>query len=163
MSRRSSIIVTSEPKGRFLWGRLKTGITPKPGTILQIDASAGINANGHFDFELAAPDADGGRPKGPLLVLLENDLEGKLMTEAYADSALVRCYVPLAGDELNLLLADVSGTADDHAIGEMLIVDTGTGKLNATTGTPESESFMLLETITDPTADTLAHVIYTGY
>ena len=62
-----------------------------------------------------------------------------------------------------MLLQDVAGTGDDHALGEMLIIDKGTGKLIASTGTPEAECFMLVETITDPTADTLAHVIYTGY
>jgi len=43
------------------------------------------------------------------------------------------------------------------------MVDDGTGKLIATTGTPESEPFVLLETVTDPTADTLAWTMYSGY
>jgi hypothetical protein len=163
MARGNDIIVSSNPRGRFVEGKLKTGITPKPGTIMQLEAATAIDANGRFTFELAAPDADGGRPKGPLLILDYDWGTGKLPTDAYADSASVRCYVPIPGEEFNLLLQDVSGTADDHAISEMLIVDTGTGLLIATTGSPETEPFQLLETITDPTADTLAHVIYTGY
>lgn len=163
MAKGNKIVVASNPKGIFSEGTLKTGITPKPGTILQIDASAGIDNNGNFTFELFDADADGGRPKGPLYVLLPDESQGKLATEAYADSDRCFLYTPLPGEELNLLVADVAGTGDDHALGEMLIVDDGTGKLNATTGTPETEPFMLLEAITDPTADTLAHVIYTGY
>ena len=162
MARGNEIIVSARPGGRFLEGPLTTGSTPKPGTILQIDASAGIDDNGHFSFEPFNADADGGRPKGPLFVLLPNNRGGDATT-AYADSDHCFVYCPLPGEELNCLLQDVTGTADDHAIGEILIVDDGTGKLIATTGTPETEPFMLLETVTDPTADTLAHVIYTGY
>ena len=163
MARGNEIVVTSEPHGRFLEGKLKTGITPKPGTILQPQVATAIDSNGRWTFELAAPDATGGRPKGPICILLADWGQGKLATDAYADSANVRCYVPQAGDELNLLLLDIAGTADDHAIGEILIFHATNGKLVATTGSPECEPFMLLETITDPAADTLAHVIYTGY
>ena len=63
---------------------------------------------------------------------------------------------------MNCLIGDVAGTGDDHAFGDILMVDDGTGELIATTGTPESEPFMLMEVITDPTADTLARVIYSG-
>lgn len=163
MARGNGIIVTAEPHGRFVEGKLKTGITPKPGTILQIQNTVAIDANGRFTFELATPDAAGGRPKGPLLILLPDFLSGKTATDAFADSAAVTCYVPQAGEEFNLLLLDIAGTADDHPIGEILIVHATLGKLIVTTGTPETEPFQLLETITDPVADTLAHVIYTGY
>ena len=163
MARGNEIIVSANPRGRFIEGKLKTGITPKPGTILQLQAATAIDANGRFTFELAAPDADGGRPKGPLCILDLDWGQGKVASDAYADSANVRCYVPIPGEEFNLLVANLSGTADDHAISEMLIVDTGTGLLIATTGTPETEPFQLLETITDPTADRLAHVIFCGY
>ena len=62
-----------------------------------------------------------------------------------------------------MLLQDVAGTGDSHAIGDRFIVDNGTGKLIATTGTPESEPFILMETVAAPTADALAHVIFTGF
>lgn len=162
MARGNEIIVSANPRGRFIEGKLATGITPKPGTILQIQAAA-IDANGRFTFELYNADADGGRPKGPLCILDLDWGQGKTNSDAYADSAAVRCYIPIPGEEFNLLIKNESGTADDHAIGEMLIIDDTTGFLIATTGSPESEPFMLLETITDPTVDTLAHVIFTGY
>lgn len=163
MARGNGIIVSARPGGRFLEGPLKSGITPKPGTVMQIDASAGVDDNGNFNWELYDSDADGGRPKGPLAILLPDELRGVDATTAYADGARCFVYIPLPGEEFNMLLQDVAGTGDDHALGEILIVDDGTGKLIATTGSPESEPFMVLETVTDPVADTLTHVIYTGY
>lgn len=62
-----------------------------------------------------------------------------------------------------MLLLNIAGTADDHALGELLMVDNGTGKLIATTGTPECEPFVLLEAVTDPVADTLAWTMFSGY
>ncbi len=163
MARGYGIIVSAEPRGRFTEGKLDTGITPKPGTILQIKVSAGIDDNGRFTFEIFNVDADGGRPKGPLFILLPDDLRGVIATVAFAAADSVVCYTPIAGEEFNILLLDIVGTGDDHTKGEMLIIDDTTGKLIATTGSPETEPFMLLETVTDPSADTLAHVIYTGY
>ena len=63
-----------------------------------------------------------------------------------------RCflYAPIMGEEFNMRLADVAGTGDDHSIGEMLMIDSGTGLLITTTGSPEMESFQCLEAATDP-------------
>lgn len=162
MSRGNSIIVSAHPKGRFVEGIIGAGITPKPGTILQLDISEDLQGGRHV-LELYNADADGGRPKGPFIVLLEDSLQGKTVSDAYAAGERCRGYIPLPGDELNLLIADINGTADDHTKGEMLIVDDTTGKLIATTGDPETEVAMLLETITDPTADTLAWCQWTGF
>lgn len=156
-----TILISTEPKGRNYEGTISG--TPKPGTVMQIDASAGLNSNGNFTFEVYNADADGGRPKGPIFVLLENKNLGGLASTAYANGDHGFLYVPLPGDELNMLLQDVGGTADDHALGEVLIIDDGTGKLIATTGTPETEPFFLMEAVTDPVADTLAHCLFTGY
>jgi len=162
MARGTEIIVSANPRGVFAEGTL-TAITPKPGTIMQIDISAGLDGTGRFTYEIYNADADGGRPKGPLFILLPDRLQGKLETDAYTSAGHCFLYTPVAGEEFNMLLIDIAGTGDDHTAGEMLIVDDTTGKLIATTGTPETEPFMLLETVTDPVADTLAHVIYTGY
>ena len=161
MARGTEIIVSSNPRGVFMEGPINGAL--KPGTIVQIDVSAGLDSNGNFTWEAFNQSADGVRPAGPLAVLLPDRLSGQLHTAAYADGAHCFVYVPHAGEELNCLIGDVAGTGDDHAFGEVLIVDDGTGELIATTGTPEAEPFMLLEAITDPTADTLAHVIYSGY
>jgi hypothetical protein len=162
MARGNRIVVTAEPKGQFVQGYIATGITPKPGTILQWQAATALKG-GRKTFELYNADADGGRPKGPFIVLLEDYLQGKAATEAYAAGDFAFGYVPIQGDELNLLIANIAGTADDHTKGEMLIVDDTTGLLIATTGSPETEVAQLEETITDPTADTLAHCTWTQY
>lgn len=159
MSRGNGIIVSAEPGGRFDEGTISGAL--KPGTCLQIKASSGIDDNGRFTYEVYAPGTDGEQRQ--VIVLLPDDLSGKLATTAYADGDHCFVYEPANGDELNMLLKDISGTGDDHTIGETLMIDTGTGKLIATTGSPESEPFRLLETITDPTADQLVHCVFTGY
>lgn len=161
MARGNGIIVSSEPRGVFKEGTLTGALTP--GIICQVDVSEGLDNNGNFTYEPFNSSADGVRPIGPFLILLHDNLRGNLSTTAYASGDHGFLYVPVAGEEFNCIIGDVSGTGDDHAFGEVLIVDDGTGELIATTGTPECEPFMLLEAITDPTADTLAHVIYSGY
>ena len=161
MAKGSKIVVTPDPMGRFFEGTLTSGQTPKPGTIMQIDTSVAIDGSGRFTWKVYAPGSDGIRC-GLWAVLIEDDLQGRTETTAYVAGDRIRLYRPLPGDELNMILQDVSGTADDHAVGEQLIADTGTGKLIATTGSPESEPFMLLEAVTDPVADTLAWCVYTG-
>ena len=62
-----------------------------------------------------------------------------------------------------MLFEDVDGTGDIVTQGDLLMVDDGTGKLLATTGSPESEAFIAMETIAAPTADILIHCMHTGY
>lgn len=159
MARGNEIIVSANPRGVFLEGTINAAL--KPGTICQIDVSEGIGNDGRFDWEAYNADADGNRRL--IAVLLPDHLRGKTATDAYASGDRCFLYVPVAGEELNCLVANLSGTADDHSFGDLLIVNDGDGLLIATTGSPESEPFMLLEAITDPTADTLAHVQYLGY
>ena len=163
MARNNSIVVSALPEHRYMEGKVKTGETIFPGTIVQFDISAGIDGNGRFTWELYNADADGGRPKGPFILVIEDIKQGKLMTASYAAGDIIYGVVPLAGEEYNVLIGDVAGTGDSHTAGEMLIVDDGTGELIATTGSPETEPFMLLETLAAPTADTLAHAICTGF
>jgi len=158
MAKGSKIIITSEPKGVFMEG-IVSG-TPSPGTVMQIKAAT-EPVLGKFTWEVANTDADGNQRL--VAVLLEDALQGKLATDAYTTGTRCFLYCPIPGEELNMLLANIAGTADDHAIGELLIVDDGTGLLIATTGSPESEPFVCLETVTDPTADTLARCMFTGY
>ena len=162
MARGNETIVSANPRGVFMEGIIGAGLTPKPGTVMQIDPTVALSGGRHT-FVLYNADADGGRPKGPIYVLRSNDLVGKTQSDAYAAGERAYLYTPVAGEELNMRLADVAGTADDHTAGEMLIVDDGTGLLIATTGTPESEPFQLLETVTDPTEETVAWCMYTGY
>lgn len=162
MARGSKIIVTTNPKGVFNEGFIATGETPSPGTVLQRDPTVAL-VGGRPTFKIFNRDADGDHPAGALWCLMEDYLQGKLATDAYAAGDRCFVYCPIGGEELNMLVANLAGTADDHAAGEILMVDDGTGKLIATTGSPESEPFMLLEAITDPTADTLSWVEYAGW
>lgn len=154
------IIVTANPRGIFMEGFIASGQTPKPGTIMQIDASVALSSGRHT-YKLYDRAADGDQPQGAFWVLLPQ--LHRSVTTAYAAGEPCHLYSPVAGEELNLLVANLAGTGDDHALGEILMVDDGTGLLIATTGSPETEVAVLLEAITDPTADTLAWVQWTGH
>jgi hypothetical protein len=120
---------------------------------------------GRHTYTVYNRDGDGNMPVGSYWVVTGelNLMIGKAQTESYAAGERCSFYSPRAGEELNLLLANIAGTGDDHALGEILMVDDGTGKLIVTTGTPESECAQLLEAVTDPTADTLAWCQWTGH
>lgn len=133
--------------------------TPKPGTWMQIKAATEPVA-GRYTYEAYAPGSDG--DEVPMCILLADKAQGKLSTTAYADGDRGFLYFPVNGERLNVLAQDVSGTGDDHAIGDLLIGDSGTGKFIADTGTPECKSFQVLETVTDPTADHLIHARFVG-
>lgn len=155
-ARGKKVIISSVPQGKMLEGIISG--TPKPGTCLEIMTP--FYQGGKHLYRVYQPGTDGERRC--VYVLLEDDLQGFGLDVAY--ETLKRCfvYVPIAGEELNMLCSDVSGTGDDHTALETMIIDTGTGKLIATTGSPESEPFQLLVTITDPTADFYAPCMYTG-
>jgi hypothetical protein len=166
MARGHCIIVSSNPRGVFMEGTIGAGLSPKPGTLMQVQPSTALKSGRHT-FELYNGDVDGGRPKGSFYVLREDPYQGKTADTAYAAGERCFLYTPLPGEELYLLVANLAGTGDDHVVGEMLIPSTAAdatqGKLLATTGTPEAEVAQLLEAITDPTADTLAWCLWTGY
>lgn len=155
--RGSRIIVSADPQGKYLEGVVSG--TPKPGIMMEIKISVAM-VGGRFTWQAFQPGTNGQRRL--VAILLEDDLQGKLASDAYVDGTRCKMYVPLPGEEMNILLKDIAGTGDDHAAGETVIADTGTGKFIATTGSPQSEPFRLLETITDPVADTLAWASYTG-
>ena len=143
-------------------GIINAAETPKPGTIMQYDPSQ-TRVGGRLVWKAYSRDADGNRPKGPFVVLTEDIYQGRTMSDAYA--AGERCFgvIPLPGCELNLLFGNAAGTADDVVAGELLIVDSGTGKLVPTTGSPETEVAQANEALTDPTADALLWCNWTGY
>ncbi len=160
MARGNAIIVTSDPKGQFDEGVITGAL--KPGTVLQRDPTVALQGGRHT-YKAYDRGADGDRPAGALWILLHDGYQGKTVLDAYVTGTRCFVYSPRPGEQFNLLLADVTGTGDDHTKGEILMVDDGTGKLIATTGSPETESFLLLESFTDPTADQLAWVEYSGY
>jgi hypothetical protein len=165
MARGNSIIVSAPdmPHNQEQEGYVATGETFYPGMVVQVDPTVALK-QGRRTLKIYNRDADGDRPSGPFCVVTEklNAMVGKPMTQSYAAGERCSYIVPEPGLELNLLVANLAGTADDHAAGALLMVDDGTGKLIATTGSPETEVAQLQEAITDPTADTLAWCIWAG-
>ena len=164
MARGNCIIVTSNPRGVFEEGIVKSANTFFPGMVVQRDPTVALQG-GVWTYKIYDRDADGDQPAGAFWVVLENYLLGQLTTDAtgYVAGSRTFLYSPVAGEELNLLLLNIAGTADDHPLGEILMVDDGTGKLIVTTGSPETEVAQLLEVVTDPTTDTLAWCQWSGH
>lgn len=157
MAKGNDIIVSNNPRGRR--EEIIISGTPKPGTVMTVTTAA--LSNGRFTMEAYNRDADGNR--APIAVLLADELRGILQTTAYASGDRGFVYYPLPGDDLNMLVANIAGTGDAFTIGDYMIVDDGTGKLIATTGSPESEPFQIMETVAALTADTLLWCKFTGY
>ena len=145
-------------------GFVKAGQTFYPGMGVIRDPSVALKFNRHT-YKIYDESADGDRPNGGVYIVTGelSLLFGNDQTVAYAAGEVFSFVKPQLGDEFNLLIKNLAGTGDDHTKGEKLILDTGTGMFIATTGTPETEMAQLLETITDPTADTLAWCAWSGY
>ena len=152
----NKIVLTEWEKGIQLEGTISG--TPSPGTCMEIVATALVN--GRPTFRVYQPGTNG--EQRPVIVMLPDPHNGQLTTTAYATGDHGFFYCPVAGQELNMLVKDVAGTADDHAIGDVMMIESGSGKLIVTTGSPEREPFILLEAATDPTADALMRCFYTG-
>ena len=166
MAAGNCIVVSAPATGRFLEGTVVG--TPKPCTCMNIVRST-ASVNGRFSWEpygttaasgVQGIAADGNRAL--IIVLREDELQGKTYNDAYVTATRGFLYCPIPGDELNMIVENQTGTTDDFVIGDKLIVDDGTGKLLISASTPECEPFYCLEAITDPTADTLTHVMFTG-
>lgn len=176
MARGNGIIVNPGINGPR--GRLESGIvegTPKPGTCMEMKAATAA-VNGQFTWLVAGTvQVFDGQPMG-VVVLLEDDMQGKLVSDAYATATQGFLYWPAVGDELNMRIADPSGNI---AVGDKFEIDDGTGVLNRITtqvadyATPgldtEAEliaainlnrrraTFQALEAMTDPGAEALLH------
>ena len=163
MARGNRIVVSPNPKGHCVEGVIAVGETPKPGTVVQIQVATALQGGRHT-WELYNVAADGSRPSGPIIILTEDLHQGRTMETAYAAGERAFGYIPLPGDELNLLIGAtvVAGTAT-IAAGTVLIIDDTTGKFIPTTGSPEMENAMTLEATTDADADVWTWCQWTGY
>lgn len=155
----NEIILSNDPRGRFLEG-IVSG-TPKPGTIMQLQAGT-EPVGGRHTWEVFNQASDG--TVALIAVLLPDALQGKLATDAYVSGTRCFLYCPVAGEELNVLVAHAgTGTGDAIAIGDRFMVDDGTGLLIANSG-GASVPFIALETLDDVVATgTLCHCMYTGH
>src|SRR5947208_2027787 len=118
MSKGNKIIISAEPKGRFLEGTISGA--KKPGTLMQMKTSAGLT-NGRPTWEPLAPGSDG-LPR-LIAVLTEDELGGRDMLTAYVDGAHCFLYAPVAGEEVNVMAGEVAGTGNTYAFGDLLMAD----------------------------------------
>lgn len=156
-ARGNKIIITAHPKGCYEWGIIAG--TPKPGTVLEIQTP--FFQGGQHKWRVYQPGTDGNVTAWA--VLLEDSLQGSTADTAYTDGTMGQLYFPVMGEELNVLYKNETGTGDDVAVGNILIVDSGTGKVTLEAGSPEFRPFQALAAIVDPTADVLLPVKYTGH
>ena len=133
MAKGNEIIVSTEPKGRFE-GCIIDG-TPKPGTCMQMKAAT-EPVQGQYTFEVYNKAADG--LPAPVIVLREDNMQGKTATAAYADNDQGFLYWPQVGECLNMLVADPNAAI---AIGDKYVIDDGTGKLVAAPSIPADYTF----------------------
>jgi hypothetical protein len=134
--------------------------TPKPGTVMQIKNSPLL---GNRPVWTVYDTAGDGYP-GIIAVLLPDNLQGRLATSAYVSGERCFLYCPIAGEEMNMLRQDVAGTGAGEAlaIGDVLMVDDGTGKVMQDSSGLR-KPFVSLEVVAaGGTADVLVHCMYTG-
>lgn len=155
MAKGNEIIVTAEPRGTFDEGIITD--TSKPGTFMEI-VPATAPVGGRFSWRARSLTAGS---KGPLVILLNDSEQGKTSADAYVSGTRCRLYWLCAGEEYNVRVADVAGTADDVAIGDLFGVDA-TGKAKANAGYA-SAPLQALEVKTDPTAEYLLWVKCLGH
>ena len=163
----NNIVVNGEHgKGRRLPLFNGTSAVLYPGTVMQLDTSVALRA-GVSTAVVYNRDADGNRPAGPYIVATEEygRLAGRTIDDTIADGEQFGGYVPLPGDDLNLMVADAdTGTStNDVAVGTLMIVDDGTGYLIATTGSPESEVALMMDAANNLSGAALNWVQWTGY
>lgn len=160
----NKIVLTPEPRGRFIEYVVEGALYP--GTIVQTKAATERDVGNRLTCQ--AYNKSGSGAPGLIGVLLEDIQQGKTVLDVYTTLKRGLVYFPLPGDELNCLIGDVSGTSatSDFAIGDRLMVQDGTGLLiDALSGTAAALSapFEVQETLTDLAANTLCHVMFTGY
>ena len=142
--------------------------TPKPGTVMEIEPAVAAVGNVFSYAAYGTQAASGGKfvaadgNRKAIAVLLERDIEGKTYDDAYVDGEMGRVYWPAMGEQLNMLIANQSGTGDSFAIGDELMVDDGDGKLMACDSDAEAHPFTCLETVAALTADGWALCRFNG-
>lgn len=170
MAQGNKIVVSANPAGRFLEGIVTTALTISAGIVMNMLSTA--KQGGRFFWEpygeTAASLNNGVAADGDrrlIAVLLPNWGQGQVASTTIATGSRIFLYCPIAGEELNMIFMDITGTgtAQDLAIGDQLIIDDGTGKLLTSSGSEQAEPFVALETQTDVAADVLTHVMFTGY
>jgi len=131
MARGSLIIVSGQPQGKFKAGLL--GDSSVPGTIMQVKVGLAASANGQFTW-IACNTGLAGDSVVPS-VLLGDQRDGLLSTTTPGNGTTIWMYVPIAGEEMNVLVGVAGGTANYLTIGERLMINGSSGVLILATGT----------------------------
>lgn len=163
MAKGNEIIVSADPKGVFIEGTISGAL--KPGICMQVKAATEPTQGNNYTWEAFNQASDG--TLALVAVLLPDQLRGKLATDAYVDGDHCFLYCPVAGEHLNMLVADVAGTGtsstENKAIGDRMMIDDTTGKL-VDDSSGASVPFIIMETQAEPiSADALIRCMYTGH
>lgn len=171
MGMKGTRIQVSHPGGAAK-GILLEGLivgTPKPGTVMEMLATAAVGNNFFSWSPYGTTAASGGNwvsadgDRKLIAILLENSKEGKTYNDAYVSGDHGYIYIPQAGEEFNMILENQSGTGDTFTLGQELMVDDGTGKLMACDSDAESQPFHIMEAVTTAlTADAHNWVMFRG-
>ncbi len=154
MSRGTGIIVSSEPRGVFLEGVIDD--SSKPGTQMEmVPNSTFVGGRPHWR---ASTRNDGA--KGPVFVLREDKSQGKTATDAYVSGTRCFLYAPVAGEQLNLLMSDVTGTGDLVTQGDIFMTTQG-GLIRANQG-GTSAPFQAMESLAQVSGSNLLWISYLG-
>lgn len=157
MSKGNTIVVASNPRGMFLEGKIND--TSKPGTLMQIRATALVNSEPVWE---AASIGTDGAP-ALIAVLREDYLQGKTVTDAYVAGTRCFIYCPVAGEDINVLVGEGAGTANTFAIGDKFMLDSDAGVLIPSSGSPVSVPFVCMEVVTQVAGSNLTWCKCTGH
>lgn len=142
------IILSAQPRGVFLEGIIQG--TPQPGTAMTVAVGVPFT-NGRPNWVAYAGSANGD-PR--LCAILLNDwLQGMPFNGIYTSGQRGLLYAPLAGEEMNILVAPQVGTgsANAYTIGERFIPTAATGQFTATSVTSSTAAwFMCMEHVDIP-------------
>jgi hypothetical protein len=131
------LINGNQPNGRFEEGTLVLGLAAAcyAGMAMEL-VPATEPTNGRYSWQPVQTGA--ASLSRPLVIVLGDTMEGYAPMNAYTGSpnALqagyqIFLYWPMHGDEMNLLVENITGTSDHFAIGDKLMIDptsTGYGK-----------------------------------
>lgn len=154
MARGTRIVVSELPRGVRREGIISG--TPLPGQCVEIDPTVTTLSNGRVQYRVYQPGTSGNRKT---IYLLEEDADqGFTSTTAYVSGTRCFVYTPVAGEEVNVLVK--GGT--NPAFGDRVMLETGSGKVIALSGSQQSEPFQMMEGITNA-SDQLGWAVYTGY
>lgn len=159
----NNIVLTPEPRGRRL--EAVADVALLPGTCVQWKAGSSADAGNRKEVE--PYDAAASGVPQQVMVVDADFQQGFTADDEIEAGKRVFLYVPLPGDELNMLVQDQAGTGatSDFSVGDPLKIEDGTGLLiDGALGTlGYSNPFTVQENYSDMSGDTRLHVMFTGY